>query len=727
MRCSLNFLSLAAFCFCAKHSGATSKEDRESVPRDIGSGEDLHPRRSSRVLKRKLEGSEEPERSVADVRKAEATLAAAAKQARGFTSCLLPLLEAPFLPSSTYSPVASETPVDHADLRSLLEAQLAADAQNPYSAPLMMYDGEILRSERIHVQTAFPISRKSSVLVFNVRSDPPRVIKYQTNCQKPGAVISDILRDFWFQEILKDTGICPRVFFLSPPAKLLEFETPKNAFTMDKTAWKNCLKRPTAHVRYMVMEKVPASLLHLLKQASTPAARFDRGIKLLTDLLPKLKLMHARGIVHADVHPGNLVELPSGDFGLLDFGISFFESEYADKSDIETAVRKSYSHCYFSHYNIQGYRFGFRDDVYKTLLNAAFMMTGTSLLKFCIKHSTKADLMHTFHRSFNIFAIADYANQGLPGLSEDQRKGVSDNLFMALVLSRQVQAVQEQPDYDRILEYVLKARSIAAGVENDYTVDELSSVHPPLPMEASVTSAATGVIFHSHTIPDAFISQCKFPRSVIFGTTTVKFPRKCETEFPYDPTYRCRSFDNRVEYRILTDRELKMRIALSARFDASLETSWSHASCEDRIRFFSTEVHSYQNHERKFFSKILGIYKHFHLLGLTLGDAVSRDSFKWIDSTAVLASLPRTVATYVDPFSGRQVMECNPNILRDFDDCFNRKSDLKHLVTVFAGVDRMDNFLEGFGRYLDSLEIWEAPNYDLWINAIVNDGVVVVS
>jgi hypothetical protein len=106
---------------------------------------------------------------------------------------------------------------------------------------------------------------------------------------------------------------------------------------------------------------------------------------------------------------------------------------------------------------------------------------------------------------------------------------------------------------------------------------------------------------------------------------------------------------------------------------------------------------------------------------------VSRDSFKWIDSTAVLASLPRTVATYVDPFSGRQVTECNPNILRDFDDCFNRKSDLKHLVTVFAGVDRMDNFLEGFGRYLDSLEIWEAPNYDLWINAIVNDGVVVVS
>ena len=75
------------------------------------------------------------------------------------------------------------------------------------------------------------------------------------------------------------------------------------------------------NIHFLVMEFVEGeSLLHLLRRGG--AMPLDRAIKLLRQIADALDYAHARGIVHRDVKPSNIIVEPNDGVTLIDFGIA---------------------------------------------------------------------------------------------------------------------------------------------------------------------------------------------------------------------------------------------------------------------------------------------------------------------------------------------------------------------------------------------------------------------
>ena len=96
------------------------------------------------------------------------------------------------------------------------------------------------------------IARSASSTIFDLDQLPGLVIKYQLNCDDLGK-IHPLLRDFWFLRRLEGSGIVPRVFFVSPPTKLMYPITKKTLVDMSDAERRICTAHPDSMVRYLVM------------------------------------------------------------------------------------------------------------------------------------------------------------------------------------------------------------------------------------------------------------------------------------------------------------------------------------------------------------------------------------------------------------------------------------------------------------------------------------------
>ena len=203
-----------------------------------------------------------------------------------------------------------------------------------------------------------------------------------------------------------------------------------------------------------------------------------------------------KGIVHGDLHPGNIARLGDGSYGLIDFGMAFFRDEYGPDDDI-TRSSKSYAHCFFSHYNIMGYRFGPRDDVFKALLSAAFLMTGLELFDNCMEFQANADGMYLFHRNGNYFNSKLISKAEVAGGNSDIEKAIAKHLEMTLVLARSVDGVNDLPNYDEITRHASAVWSIIDSVGKRISVPAESLVVPDieLPIVTSVRLDRAQLVF----------------------------------------------------------------------------------------------------------------------------------------------------------------------------------------------------------------------------------------
>jgi hypothetical protein len=222
----------------------------------------------------------------------------------------------------------------------------------------------------------------------------------------------------------------------------------------------------------MVMDRIPSSLNDLMNADNDvngrplyPKKKFAMSLNMAISVIAKLKVMHnlnvnlgdnlsTSGILHGDVHPGNIAQLIKGDlknFGLIDFGKALLSSEIRAHTDMGTWE----PNCYLSHYNMKGAGFSYRDDVYKTLLAASFLMTGTVVFKKCMSLARKSqDAIVNFHSQTFLFDPDEtgiFLQQALPNGSAEDRRSISEHLREALRLSRAVEDVKEQPPYDAII------------------------------------------------------------------------------------------------------------------------------------------------------------------------------------------------------------------------------------------------------------------------------------
>ena len=355
----------------------------------------------------------------------------------------------------------------HPRIREMLAAQLARDAQWPDSAPYLLYDSEIL-GDGTRIQIGDTISQKEDVMVFHLSSShpalpaPKKVIKYQSNCYSLNSALLDLERDYWFLKEVEHLGISPKAVFLSPPGDLPSFVTPKIAFETGLDALRECAEHPRAYIRYMVMDMIPETVWKLLhKNVGHWGDRFFLAMNMAISLIEKLERLHAIGIIHGDVHVDNIAKLDAGDtnFGLIDYGKAFFDDEYKDKSNYSHWD----SHCFLSSNNLKNVRFGFRDDVYKTLLAAGFLMTKTALYNHCIGLGPKRVDLIQFHETYFLFDAprVDSIYTAFPLLSVEQRGAIRGRLANALALSRSVVDVRDKPDYGGIVRNLKEAVQLA--------------------------------------------------------------------------------------------------------------------------------------------------------------------------------------------------------------------------------------------------------------------------
>ncbi len=75
---------------------------------------------------------------------------------------------------------------------------------------------------------------------------------------------------------------------------------------------------------WFAMERIEGKVLKTVAQewrSLPPAERFRRARKVLIELARALEYIHARGLVHRDVTPSNIMMQPSGHVKLMDFGV----------------------------------------------------------------------------------------------------------------------------------------------------------------------------------------------------------------------------------------------------------------------------------------------------------------------------------------------------------------------------------------------------------------------
>ena len=219
--------------------------------------------------------------------------------------------------------------------------------------------------------------------------------------------------------------------------------------------YETCAKDPRSYVRYMVMERAGVTVWHMMHSIPATAIymRFRVAVGMAIDVIGNLEKLHTAGIVHGDIHPGNLVRLSNSRFGFIDFGKSFFEADMTSPLDwFDT-------HCFLSHWNLQGSRFGFRDDVYRALLVASFIAVPGRYKECSVMGKTekrRAELIN-LHANNSLFEPLDVSSfkQAFPNVTK--RAMIRHSLWNALEVARSVGSVSARPNYSGILAHLKTA------------------------------------------------------------------------------------------------------------------------------------------------------------------------------------------------------------------------------------------------------------------------------
>jgi len=321
--------------------------------------------------------------------------------------------------------------------------------------PLVQYRTEIIGEGQEIVELGSRIYKgfESSVFFLNNTNDE-RVIKYQARCRTSD--IHPLLRDFIFLKQIEGLGISPKAHFLSLPIKFTSDPvTEKTDFGMSQTERNSCASNPASSLRFMVMDAADISFDQYMRFAESQGTRVSvlEAVALIKGAIEAIVKLHNKRIIHGDVHYGNLVLLASNPrkIGLIDFGSAMHVSELRLLADLAREPF-SYNHCFLSHWNLAGFRFSFRDDVFKAILAGAVLMNGSNYMRFC--QSADIDTMYELKAKQFLFNFPGHPDviETIPEIDSFEKDQIRAHLSAVLTLIRNVESLDDFPPFGEILD-----------------------------------------------------------------------------------------------------------------------------------------------------------------------------------------------------------------------------------------------------------------------------------
>ena len=353
-----------------------------------------------------------------------------------------------------YSYLRSEYVSFGEELSSILRAQIDKDRQNAHLSPVLFHEYEDILTnngiERLFLEPR-PVAVTALSTIFRVRNRPDLVLKYQVDCGEEELSAHPLLRDSIGLDLLKDTGLVPQVVFISPPAVFRHPISPKTSFLLPDTNVHTCMATGEG-VRVIAMERLGISIY---RHVTRYGPSFKLAVQVMSWLVRSLETIHSRGIVHGDIHSGNIVwenEDRTG-FRLIDFGLATFRGE---REGLPTRVRPrlDFVHNLHSPWELEGWRSTFKDDLYKAFMVGAFVMHGLDYNEYVTSLESNGEAMLRFKKSF----IFEYPNSR--SVIELSGLGIISGSLLRIRLQRMLASV-ERPDYqwlaaelDKILELV---------------------------------------------------------------------------------------------------------------------------------------------------------------------------------------------------------------------------------------------------------------------------------
>lgn len=344
-------------------------------------------------------------------------------------------------------------------VRKLLVDQQTQDRAHYQSTPLVSMDVEFpfLYGQLQKMDIGQLITRTKSVTIIESLNFPNMILKYQSECEEEEkSVFNPLLRDYWFLSILNETGIVPKVFFISPGTVLTSPISIKTNFEKPEKVLINCIHRTKSSLRYMVMEKGDKSLMDLIRAGPMPVIE---ALKILSQLIEGIQFLHKHvRAIHGDIHPGNILINKDGRVQLIDFELAEFEDELIHKTKY-IGGHMSFVHCYLSHWNIEGSRFSYRDDVIKALYVTAFLIHGNSFLETCLNMAnTHPWSLYSWKKSKFLFDLPHGGGVSMDTLLIDRTKYIKDcvraRLEIITDMARSVTIIDDQPPYASMIEKI---------------------------------------------------------------------------------------------------------------------------------------------------------------------------------------------------------------------------------------------------------------------------------
>ncbi len=333
----------------------------------------------------------------------------------------------------------------------LLAQQVVEDEQLAACAPLLRFDSEsAYRLGKLELGNL--LAQNPNSLVFTVKNRPDLVIKYQLDqslSEEEPPLVHPLAREWWILNVLNETGVVGKPFMLSPMALLSLPLTRKMQFVRSVESLVKKIQASQLAVRYLVMERLGLPLFR-----SKTLYRIHEALTLLAQLVISLSEIHDKGVVHGDIHPGNILVNEHGRLVFIDFGRSTFEDEFQERVTEFVESEKSISkHPHLSPGEMLGRPTMYVDDLFRLFMVGAFLIHGECYYSSFVNASNEE--VYVYKNTGFIFEPID-PSCGQTRFSPALRRFVSD----ILAVLRETNPLQ-RPLYPIIAQLLHQASRLA--------------------------------------------------------------------------------------------------------------------------------------------------------------------------------------------------------------------------------------------------------------------------